>query len=115
MNLKSEGRIGTAISYRTTINSINQFKPKMLLQDVTKNFLFAYENHMIDLKKSLSTVGIYLRQLRAVVNKAIDANVLKQENAIQAYRCQTAKSIILLGSQLPLQWNELHRYFAFKA
>jgi len=28
-NLKSEGRIGTAISYRTTINSINQFKPNL--------------------------------------------------------------------------------------
>ena len=52
----------------------------MLLQDVTKNFLLAYEKYMMELKKSPSTVGIYLRQLRAVINKAIDANVLKQEN-----------------------------------
>jgi len=35
---------------------------------------------MIGIKKSPSTVGIYLRQLRAIINKGLDANVLKQEN-----------------------------------
>ncbi|WP_018616371.1 site-specific integrase [Segetibacter koreensis] len=79
-NLKAEGRIGTAISYRTTINSINLFKPNMLLQDVTPAFLKSYEMYMTELKKSPSTTGIYLRQLRAIINKAIDANILKQEN-----------------------------------
>jgi hypothetical protein len=79
-NLKAEGRIGTAILYRSTINSINLFKPNMLLQDVTHLFLQAYETNMTGLKKSPSTVGIYLRHLRAIVNKAIVAKVLKQEN-----------------------------------
>lgn len=78
--LKAGGNIGTAISYQTTINSLEKFKPNMQLQDITPVFLQAYENYMVDLKKSSSTIGIYLRQLRAIINQAIDANVLKSEN-----------------------------------
>ncbi|WP_018611596.1 site-specific integrase [Segetibacter koreensis] len=78
--LKEEGRIGTSFSYRTTMNSLEQFRPKMLLQDITPDFLKSYEKYLLDLKKSPSTVGIYLRSLRAIINKAIDSQVLKQEN-----------------------------------
>lgn len=78
-NLKSNGNIGTAISYKTTINSINQFKKNLHLQDITPNFLNEYEKHLTDNGKSTSTVGIYMRQLRAIINKAIDEGLLLQE------------------------------------
>jgi len=42
-----------------------------MLQDITPSFLQSYENYMIKEGSSISTVGIYLRQLRAIINKAI--------------------------------------------
>jgi integrase/recombinase XerD len=78
--LNYAGQIGTSISYKTTINSINAFKKHLSLHDVTPTFLLDYENHMLKEGKSISTVGIYMRQLRAIINQAIDANVISSDN-----------------------------------
>lgn len=79
IKLKSKNCIGTAIAYRTTINSINLFKKNLHLQDVTTNFLEEYESFLSDAGKSNTTISIYIRQLRAIINQAIDANVFPQE------------------------------------
>lgn len=78
--LKKNGQIGTAISYNTTINSINDFRKGMTVFDLTPKRLLDYENHLKSKGNSISTVGIYMRQLRAVVNKAIDDKVFPQES-----------------------------------
>lgn len=78
--LEKQGREGTRTSYQTTFNSINAFKKDLKLTDITKSFLEDYETHMAIAGKSSSTIGIYLRQLRAIVNRAIERGVLKQEN-----------------------------------
>lgn len=77
--LKSAGRIGTAISYNTTLNSITDFRKNLSLHDITPALLADYENHMLKNKKSVSTVGIYMRQLRAIINQAIEANVISSD------------------------------------
>jgi len=68
--LKAEKRIGTAVSYETALNSIEGFKSDLKFADITSAFLTKYENYMIDEGKSKTTVGIYLRSLRAIFNKA---------------------------------------------
>lgn len=78
-SLKANGQIGTAISYNTTINSINDFKKNLQVHDITLNFLQAYERHMLSEGKSTSTVGIYMRQLRAIINQAIAAGIMSQD------------------------------------
>ena len=80
IKLKTKNCIGTAIAYRTTINSINLFKKNLHLQDVTINFLEEYESFLSGTSKSNTTISIYIRQLRAIINQAIDANVFPQEN-----------------------------------
>ena len=67
--LKQAGQIGTAMSYQTTINSINSFKSNLSVHDVTPGFLQDYENHLLGKGRSISTVGIYMRQLRAIINQ----------------------------------------------
>ena len=67
-NLKLENRIGTAVSYECAKNSLNNFNKNLTFAEITPTFLKKYENQMIESGKSISTVGIYLRSLRAVYN-----------------------------------------------
>lgn len=70
---RKEGRIGTASNYDLSAKSLKLFSKKETLNfaEVTPKWLKAYENHMLTEKKSPTTVGIYLRPLRAVFNTAI--------------------------------------------
>lgn len=68
-DLKAEGRISTAINYRASINSLEDFKKNLKFTDITPSFLKKYERWMLDNGKSTTTVGIYLRSLRAIFNQ----------------------------------------------
>jgi len=72
--LKSEGRLGTADSYKYSLNSLKGFvnKEKLMYSEVTTKFLEKYQKRMIDNEKSITTIGIYLRCLRAIFNEAIN-------------------------------------------
>lgn len=75
-NLFLEKRIGTASSYRTACNSLESFKADLTFADITPTFLKRYENHMVSNGASSTTIGIYLRSLRAVYNyQDIDPSV----------------------------------------
>jgi integrase/recombinase XerD len=71
-SLEKDDRIGTAITYRTTKNSIIAFKNGIKVTDVTKEFLSEYERYLVVRKLSGTTIGIYLRQIRRIVNVAIN-------------------------------------------
>jgi integrase/recombinase XerD len=92
--LKANDQIGTAGSYNTTINSINSFKKKLQLQDITCSFLIQYEKHLLKQGSSTSTVGIYMRNLRAIINKAIVAKVLSPESyPFKTYQIPTGQNV----------------------
>lgn len=75
-NLKLENRIGTAVSYECAKNSIQKFNKNLTFAEVTATFLKKYENWMIESGNSKTTIGIYLRSLRAVYNlQSIDKSV----------------------------------------
>ncbi len=84
-NLKETGRFGTAVNYQYSLNSLINFvkyttgkePDKLLFRELTPHFLTRYEYYMLKEKdKSPTTVGIYLRPLRALFNAAIaDKNV----------------------------------------
>ncbi len=77
--LHDKGSVGTAITYRTTINSLNLFKKNLHLQDITPTLLENYEAFMVEKGKSLTTISIYLRELRAIINQAINAGSFAQD------------------------------------
>jgi integrase/recombinase XerD len=68
--LHSENRIGTASSYQVAKSSIENFKPGLRFADITPALLKRYEAWMIQEGKSKTTVGIYLRSLRTIFNRA---------------------------------------------
>ncbi|WP_439585199.1 tyrosine-type recombinase/integrase [Dyadobacter bucti] len=80
-SLKSEDRIGTAITYENALTSFKKFhaKKKLSLGSINVRFLRAYEKWMVDNGATLTTVGFYLRNLRAVVNIMIDSDKQKME------------------------------------
>lgn len=69
--LKANTQIGTASSYTSTISALEEFRKNLSIHDVTPSFLENFERHLIAKGNSVSTVGIYLRQLRAIINQAI--------------------------------------------
>ena len=79
LSLRSEGRIGTATSYHCSYKSLAEFRPKIRIEDVTVEFLKQYEKWMLNEGKSLTSVGIYLRPLRALLNTAISNGLLVRE------------------------------------
>jgi integrase/recombinase XerD len=73
-------RIGTAVSYQCTMNSLKLFSPIIGFKDISEEFLCAYEKWNVDKGNSITTVGIYLRTLRAIFNDAIAEEVISREN-----------------------------------
>lgn len=79
-NKKKYGSIKTAISYQTTYNSLSLYRTDLELKDITQTFLKDYERFMLANNKSKTTIGIYLRSLRTIMNIAKEKRLLKEEN-----------------------------------
>lgn len=78
--LKNERRVGTASSYQCSLNSLKEYKSSLGFRDVDEKFLKDYEAWMLSNGNSITTVGIYLRCLRTMFNKAINEGLLGQEH-----------------------------------
>ncbi|HEX5150080.1 MAG TPA: site-specific integrase [Parafilimonas sp.] len=98
--LSEDNRIGSAVAYNVAKNSLNKFcvENEILLQKVnnpkttqekfisnytfsyvTPAFLKKYEKWMLDNGNSTTTIGIYLRSLRAIINIAINEGLVSKE------------------------------------
>ncbi|NDV97394.1 site-specific integrase [Dysgonomonas sp. 521] len=76
--LKKGGRERTARAYLSSVRSLiafNKGKP-LALSDIDAGLLKDYERHLKDRGKSLNTVSFYMRNLRALYNKAVADNIL---------------------------------------
>jgi site-specific recombinase XerD len=80
--LRSEGRIGSAITYECALHSLEDFHKKSVLRydEITPKLLYRYESWMIGKGNSSTTVGIYLRSLRRLFNLAMKKMLVKREN-----------------------------------
>ena len=79
---KAVGSISTAKSYENSLSCIQRFAGKINLnfKDITVQFLENFEDFCIDTEeKSITTVSIYTRNLRAVFNRAISDKVISNE------------------------------------
>lgn len=78
--LNLAGNLGTASNYSCSYNSLKKYKSKLNFDDVTIDFLKGYEKWLLVEGKSITTVGIYLRPLRAILNIAIEENLFSREH-----------------------------------
>lgn len=77
-----DDRIKTASSYNSSLKSLKKFlnptNPdavnKLHIIDINKTWLNKYEKYMLDNGKSYTTIGIYLRPLKAIYNIAMSEN-----------------------------------------
>jgi len=91
--LINENRIATAESYRNAKRSLESFKTNLSFADITPAFLKKYENWMIKKGKSITTVGIYLRSLRAIYNlQNIDRSIYPFGESKKLYSIPTGKN-----------------------
>ena len=80
MNEKAgEWSLKTSIMYDTLLNSVAKFKPTLKIKGLTSELIRKYENHLNSDGKSISTIGIYIRQIRAVSNYAIKKKYMLPE------------------------------------
>ncbi|MBL7739361.1 MAG: site-specific integrase [Chitinophagaceae bacterium] len=90
-DLKENDQIGTAISYGDAKKSLASFKPGLTFTEVTPDLLQQYERWMLKKGNSITTVGMYLRCLRSLFNKAIADGDLSQTDYPFGKRQHTIK------------------------
>jgi integrase len=112
--LKKENRIGTSESYDLSLKSLIKFYGKKTLdfEQITVDFLNDYQKWMLSNKKSYTTIGIYLRNLRHILNKAKNQDFItakaypfgKRENKFEIPTGNNIKKALSL-SEIKLIYN----------
>ena len=75
-NLNKVGRVGNAISYGCAVSKLKKFcnNDSIKFEAINYNFLESFTNSMLQEGMSINTIGIYMREIRAIYNKAIRLN-----------------------------------------
>jgi integrase len=75
--LKENNQFSTAHNYDLAYKTIVEFDSRKLdLKHITVDWLKKYERHMLDTKRSYTTISMYTRDIRAIMNEAISTNML---------------------------------------
>jgi len=94
--LKANGQIGTASTYIYSKKALKDFSEKEILtfDKITLQFLKNFEQWFYDNDSSPTTVGIYMRPLRHIFNRAADhrSNFIK-DYPFKKYKIPTPKNI----------------------
>jgi len=76
---REDERSGSATSYESSMKALLKFDPHISFRLLTPRFLRDFQDYFLKMGNSLTSVGIYLRQLRAVYNRAIADKIISQE------------------------------------
>lgn len=84
-DLTQKDRYSTAVTFQYTIKAIEDYlqylnRKKLTFSSITPDWLQSFEDWMVANKKSITTAGIYLRNLRTILNQAIEDGLLPREN-----------------------------------
>lgn len=112
-DLEREGQISTASTYNCAKRSLNAFASNLLFIDVTPEFLKKYEKWMIAEGNSPTTISIYLRTLRTLINKGIaEGDIVKESYPFGKRRYEMPKS---RNTKKALRLDEIARIFKYEA
>lgn len=78
--LIKEKRIGTAESYQTALNALIKFKGDKRVSEITTEYLSDFEEYFLSKGRSITTVGIYLRPLRVILNIALNEGLITKQD-----------------------------------
>lgn len=91
--LYQEDRVGTAMSYESAKVSLNAFRADLRFADITPSLLREYERWMYEKENGPTTVGIYLRSLRAIFNLAEIDKALYPFSGKNRYKIPASRNI----------------------
>lgn len=80
-SLKSNGKIRTAETYETAINSFKRFLGEIediSLSSINQNLMSKYEMYLLNNGICLNSVSFYMRNLRAIYNRAVEQGLTVQ-------------------------------------
>jgi integrase/recombinase XerD len=106
--LNAEERFGSSHNLNDSLQSLKSYQKVLYLEDVDESFINGYKNYMLKRKRSLTTVGIYLRNLRSIYNQAIrDGLISDSKKPFRNMHITTnAKSkAVLYPAQLKQLWE----------
>ena len=95
-NLINAGRVGNAITYRTATNRLVTFTGKsgLRFEQIDFKLLDRFSNFMQTEGMTLNAIASYMREIRAIYNKAIKAEVVEQKYyPFSKYKIKTTKTI----------------------
>lgn len=82
----------TKENLRSTVRAVCKFRQGLDFKDLTYGFLKAFEQHLRDTGKGTNTVGKHMRQLRTIVNEAINHGVIKADDyPFRKYKIKSEK------------------------
>ncbi len=92
--LRANDKIGTAVTYECAKKSILDFKPNLTFAEITPSFLREYHKSMVDNNRSVTTISIYIRSLRALYNgQSIDKTLYPFGRGKSKYTVPTSKNV----------------------
>jgi integrase len=79
-DLVNEERIGSALTYKDTLNRVKSFRKDkdFSFRDIDADFIDAFKKHLRP-SNSVNTIGIYLRTLKAIYNRAVKRGLVKED------------------------------------
>lgn len=75
---EEQGRAGNAIVYKNALSSFSKYG-QLHFAAITPEWLMKYEKNMLKMGRSTNTIGMYLRVLRAVFNRAVSEKLVSAD------------------------------------
>ena len=96
--LNNQQRVKTGRTYNTTLTALKTFtkSDSLPIKRISIKFLEDFEQWMLKRKRSITTVGIYCRNIRSVFNDAIADGIAKHESypfGRRKYQIPTGRSV----------------------
>lgn len=103
-NNKNTKHNSTNVFYRDTLNSMKKCigKETIFFYEITSEFLFRYESNMRSRSLSNATIGMRMRTLRSIINKAIKSEIIPEsyypfkKYTIKTSRNEDSKEILTI-------------------
>lgn len=78
-DLINNGKIGSSVWYSCAKESIEKYTSKNLLfADITVNWLKSYEAYLLKEKRTYTTISMYMRALRSIINEGKAHGIISQ-------------------------------------
>ena len=89
---ESDRSVKTKENLKSTVRAVCRYRQGLDFKDLTYGFLKAFEQHLRDAGKSTNTVGKHMRQLRTIVNEAINHGLVKADDyPFRKYKIRSEK------------------------